>query len=72
MPLLTIRVRVVLVSCKLRPTVIGELLLLLVALKFNFGETSMAININKVRITTEAAKYFFNLNSDDAYNVVYK
>jgi hypothetical protein len=38
---------------------IGELLLVAL-LRPTFGETSMAININKARITIEAPKYLFN------------
>jgi hypothetical protein len=39
---------------------IGELLL--TTLKLTLGETSTPNNMNKVRITTEAAKYLFNRN----------
>ena len=38
---------------------IGELLMLV--LKFNFGETNRAINMNKIRVAMEAAKYLFKL-----------
>jgi hypothetical protein len=37
----------------------GELLLIAL-LKPTFGETSMAINMNKARVTIEAPKYLFN------------
>jgi hypothetical protein len=40
----------------------GELLLLVVP-KFSFGETNIAINVNKERLITEATRYLFKISS---------